>query len=562
MDGATGPALDSRSPLSDAASATQQVQAFAARERRRRARWGWAIVVFWILMAVGAVLIGISLWVRRTFGVISIDQLISNLPGGGGEGAGGSEIVVNAVVTGILIPVAIVLVLLFLVEKSRRALREHGVLRGSRATAMRVLAVVLAVLVPLGGAGLLGATIGVRDYVSALAREAATGTSLADYYANPLDSAASVGQGGLGAAAGAGADGSAQMLNSPAGAERKNLILIYLESIEDSLSDDTLFEKNMLQPLQDATAGWDAIPSLQQYDGGGWTMSGIVSTQCGIPLRTAGSVSGAEELNELGIGKPVASYLPGATCLGDVLSEAGYRNVFLGGADASFAGKGAFLDTHGYDEVLDLPHWLGLGETEVRDDWGLSDRRLFDHAKEEVTRLHEADEPFNLTMLSLDTHEGPRVYEYCDWNTETAMTSITFCSMQQVSEFVDYLGDEGILEDTAVVLMGDHRKMIAQGGSFFDELNGLADRPIFNRVWAPGGVSFAETEIDQFSMYPTLLELVGIEVPDRRAGIGVSAFAADAEVPAGTIRDLTADEYRDLVRSRSVDFYHELWSAQ
>lgn len=562
MDGETGPALVSRGPLSDVASAAQQERAPVARERRGRTRWVWAIALFWVLMALGAVLVGISLWVRRTFGVISIDQLISNLPGGGGEGAGGSELVVNAVVTAILIPLAIVLILLFLVEKSRRALREHGILRGSRATWLRAIATVLAVLVPLGGAALLGATIGLRDYVSALTREAATGTSLADYYANPLDSGGSIGQGELGAVASTGADDSAEMPNARVGTKRQNLILIYLESIEDSFSDDSLFEKNMLEPVQEATEGWEAIPSLQQYDGGGWTMSGIVSTQCGIPLRTAGSLSGPDELNDLGIGKPVVSYLPGATCLGDVLSAAGYRNVFLGGADASFAGKGAFLKTHGYDEVLDLPHWLELGETEVRDDWGLSDRRLFDHAKEEVSRLHAADEPFNLTMLSLDTHEGPRVYDYCDWNTETAMTSITFCSMQQVSEFVKYLGDEGVLEDTAVVLMGDHQKMIAQGGSFFDELNDRADRSIFNRVWAPGGASFAEPEIDQFSMYPTLLELVGIAVPDHRAGIGVSALAADNEIPAGTIRDLAADEYRDLVRSRSVDFYHELWSAQ
>ncbi|QAB16803.1 hypothetical protein Leucomu_01630 [Leucobacter muris] len=173
-------------------------------------------------------------------------------------------------------------------------------------------------------------------------------------------------------------------------------------------------------------------------------MAGIVSTQCGIPLRSGGALGENVDLNELGSeGNEVTSYLPNATCLGDVLAREGYRNVFMGGADADFAGKGAFFRSHGYDEVHDLQEWRAAGETEIRDDWGLSDRRLFERAREEVTRLHEGNQPFNLTLLTLDTHEGPRVYDYCSWDTEEAMTSITFCSMEQVAGFVDYLDETG-----------------------------------------------------------------------------------------------------------------------
>lgn len=502
-------------------------------------RWRGTAIVLWLLVAVGAIGFGIALWVRRTFGVISIDQLLSNLPGGGGEGAGGSGIVVSAVVTGILIPVAIVGVFAFLVSRSVRALREHGLLGRARVRLLRISALVLAVLVPIGGVGLLGATIGVRDYVAALAIEARSGMSLSDYYVAP----------------------SVPMAKSTDEAPQ-NLILIYLESVEDAFADDEMFEKNMLEPVQDATEGWATIPSLRQYAGGGWTMSGLVSTQCGIPLRTATALTGATELNELGTGSPVSGYLPGATCLGDVLAEAGYTNVFMGGADASFAGKGEFLTTHGTEDVRDLRRWLALDEHEVRDDWGLSDRRLFERAKDTVVELRDAGEPYALTMLTLDTHEGPRVYEYCDWDTETAMTSITFCSMQQVAGFVDFLEAEGVLDDTVVMLMGDHQKMLAEGGSFWDELNGVEGRTIFNRIWAPDGVAVRERDIDQFGVYPTLIELMGFELPDHRAGIGVSALADPADVPEGTIRDLEESEYRALVQSRSVEFYRELWSAE
>ena len=517
----------------------------------RRRLWAVLISLFWVMVLLGAVALGISLWVRRTFGFISVDQLLTNMPGGGGEGAGGSGLVASGVVTGILIPAAVVLVIALLAEWGRRRLLRSAEPSRRERRLFRASAWTLALVVPLAGLAHLGTTIGAREFVTASVIEASSGHGLQDYYVVPETDLESK----VGVATGASAHASAQ---------KPNLILIYLESMEDAFSDEDRFEKDMLAPLDASTEGWATIPKLRQYEGGGWTMSGIVSTQCGIPLRTAGAISSPTELNEIGnAGKEVAEYLPGATCLGDVLADEGYRNVYLGGADARFAGKGAFLASHGYSEVNDLAVWKDQGETEVREDWGLSDRRLFERAKETVSELHATGEPFNLTMLTLDTHEGPRVYDYCDWDTEVAMTSITYCSMQQVAGFVDYLGEQGILEDTVVVLMGDHQKLVVEGGSFYDELKDDPDRSITNRIWTPdpGAATFARNEVDQFAMYPTLLELLGIEIRNHRAGIGVSALVDASEAGPGSALELDEAEYRALVSSRSNDFFGRLWGA-
>lgn len=516
-------------------------------DRRRGAvRWGILIAGFWLLMAVGAVSLGIGLWVRRNFGVISVDQLLSNLQGGGGDGAGGTELVESGVLIGLVAPLTAVIVLLVLVERSRRVLHRHRELEGARRRWFRVAAALVAVAVPVAGGGYLGATVGAGDYVRAVAREAATGTGIADYYVAPTVHDWR---------------GSGDTLGDfDAGEQPRNLVIVYLESIEETFRDADRFGQNMLAPVDHATHDWASLPSLRQYDGGGWTMSGIVATQCGIPLRTAASVADNTELNLIGSeGREVSAYLPGAMCLGDVLAEEGYRNVYMGGADASFAGKGAFFDTHGYDEVHDLQEWWADGETETRPDWGLSDRRLFTRAKAEVSRLHEADEPFNLTLLTLDTHETPYLYDYCEATTPEELTAITDCSMRQVQGFVTYLDEQGILEDTTVVLMGDHLKLMVEGRSFWDAMQGVQDRTIYNRVWVPGGVDFAREDIDQLSIYPTLLELTGLEISEHRAGMGVSALAPADEVPEGSILDLTPTEYGDIVSSRSSAFYRELW---
>lgn len=518
--------------------------------RRSRLLRGAAVTGFWLLILIGAVLLGAALWVQRTFGAISVDQLLMNLPGG--EGAGGDEVVTSAVVSILLIPTGVVLVLALLTERSRRVLRRSGGLRARRSRALRGIAAVVAVAVPVSGAVAFGSTIGVGAYVQSYAREAAGEATIADYYVVPRHGVSANAVGGPGMRA----DGASQT-------EHRNLIVIYLESVENAMADDELFEKNMLEPVERATEGWESIPSLHTYDGGGWTMAGIVGTQCGIPLRTDNTFNDNFDLNKLGSeGYEITSYLPGATCLGDVLAREGYRNVFMGGADANFAGKGSFLSTHGYDEIHDLQEWRAAGETEIREDWGLSDRRLFELAREQVVRLHEQQQPFNLTMLTLDTHEYPYLYDSCVQDTEAPLTSITFCSMEQVAGFVDALGELGILEDTSVVLMGDHRKQVAEGSSFWNELGAREDRSLFTRVWSPDGARFERGRLDQLSMYPTLLELAGIELEDHRAGAGVSALVGARDVPEGTILDLDAGEYSAVVQSRAAGFYRELWSER
>lgn len=507
--------------------------------------WGLAIATVWLLVFIGAVLISAGIWVRRTFGVISVDQLLMNLPGG--EGAGGSSIVVSAVLWILVVPAVTVALAMLLVEKSRRVLRREEKLNSWRGSVMRGGAAVLSAAVAVTGVMSFGATIGVDDYLESYVREVTVGTTMADFYVAPDDVPLVVS---------AGIDE-----GQPAVEEPKNLVLIYLESMENAFADDEMFERNMLAPIESATSDWQSIPSLRQYEGGGWTMAGIVATQCGIPLRGSDAGGTNTDMNNLGAeGNEVASYLEGARCLGDVLSDRGYRNVFMGGADASFAGKGTFLQTHGYEEVRDLSEWQEIGETEIREDWGLSDRRLFDHAKEEVDRLHASDGPFNLTLLTLDTHEPQHLHEYCVQDTEVALTSITECSMEQVRGFIDHMDRQGYLEDTVVVVMGDHLKMLAPESGYWEELQSVESRTIVNRIWSPEDIEFQQDDIDQFSMYPTVLDLVGA-LSGHRAGLGVTALAAASEVPEGSMLDLTDDEYHAVVTSRSSAFYAELWGA-
>ncbi len=502
--------------------------------------------VFTLAVSIGAVLLGAASWIRRTFGPISVDQMLMHLPGAGGAETTGAEsgYVVTFLLQAIVLPLGVVVVALAIAVANHRFKRPElanvsKVRKGLERIAdsirlVRWVPCALSVGVFVLGAAVFVQAVGLPQYI----RSSQTSLTMGSYYAAPTL-------------------GDARAVSSEANVgDKKNLVLIFLESMETALADDELFEANMLAPLEEATEGWETIPALEQYPGGGWTMAGIVGTECGVPLRGPGV--GKSDINSNDIGVYSESYLPGATCLGDVLSDAGYTNTFLGGADAEFAAKENFLRSHGYDVVKDLPYWQESGETEFSD-WGLSDRALMEQAKHEVTELHESGVPFNLTLLTLDSHEPSNIFDYCSADTKSPMVSASRCSMEQVAGFVNYLDEMGYLEDTVVVLTGDHRKMISEGGNFWDELSAHDDRTIFNRFWTPDEISIARERTDQLSMFPTMLDLLDLGREDKKGGIGVSALVSKTE--GMSVLDLGDGEYAEVVESRSADLYRDLWRS-
>lgn len=480
-------------------------------------------------------LLGSALWVRRTFGPISVDQLLLNLPAPGAAAVAGpeAELLGSALVEAVAIPLAATALLalagVLLARKLRagRGLRRHG-----GATRWRVpLALSLGVFVL--GAAVFGETVGLPQYL----RSVTSPYSMEAHYVVPEPSAAAMLTG-----------------DAEPTAPQRNLVLIFLESIEESFGDPELFGENLLAPLDAATTGWASIPRFEEYEGGGWTMAGLVGSSCGLPLRGPGR--GADDLGSNEIGRERDEYLPGARCLGDVLAESGYRNVFLGGADANFASKGTFLRSHGYDEVNDLGVWEAGGATE-RSGWGLSDRELFAGAEAELARLRESGQPFNLTILTLDSHEPAHLFPYCEKTGEEELRDATRCSIEQAAAFISGMDERGELADTVVAVVADHRKMISEGGPFWDQLSDSPNRTLVNRFWSPDGVRIAREEADQLSVFATLLDLLDMPARDHRAGIGVSVLVPGTS--PGSILDLSPEEYRETVQSRSPGLYQRVW---
>ncbi|KQV66197.1 sulfatase-like hydrolase/transferase [Rhizobium sp. Root1220] len=300
---------------------------------------------------------------------------------------------------------------------------------------------------------------------------------------------------------------------------RKNLVHIYLESTERTLWDERLFD-DVAAPLKRLEANGFSATGLDQAELTGWTLAGVVSSGCGVPLFNLGALNG----NKF---EHTTHFMPSAFCLGDLLSRDGYDLVFIKGAQLSFAGTDRYLHGHGFKNAFGYDE-LAIAGKSPPNAWGLDDEDVFGFAFREIERLSKSARPFDLTLTTLGGH-SPSGYVSRSCKTrpeimkhESDTMQAFACTNRLTEEFVQRLSNAGLLENTVVVIQSDHlamrneisRKLQSEKrhNTFIVIAEGLAGKTS----------SVGATMIDA---YPTILEALGYTLPDHRAGLGVSLLS-------------------------------------
>ncbi|MEO8417277.1 MAG: sulfatase-like hydrolase/transferase [Methylophilaceae bacterium] len=328
-------------------------------------------------------------------------------------------------------------------------------------------------------------------------------------------------------------------------ANPKNLVLIYVESMEDSYSDPKLFGKNLLSSM-DKLHGM-SFNKFRQVPGTNWTIAGMTATQCGVPLKSVTMFDGNDQ------GENVNAFLPNAVCLGDVLNKFGYRNVYMGGDALSFSGKGKFYQDHHFDEVYGREELKGSLTQADMNFWGLYDDDLFQKAKVKLRELHDSRQRFNLTISTIDTH-GPDGH-YSKWCRQQGVKDfegIVECTSNQVADFVKFIKQSGYLKDTNVVILGDH---LAMENPVYATLEKSPERHVFNSWISRKPFTKNRDAIVHFDMFPTILEFINIHVAGDRLGLGYSAISKSGILPS-------PNEYEEMKEDllNKSDKYLDLWA--
>lgn len=311
----------------------------------------------------------------------------------------------------------------------------------------------------------------------------------------------------------------------------KNVLLIYLESLEEVYTDERSFP-GLTPHLNRFRQSGLTFTRMRQSEGTGWTVAGMVASQCGTPLLSSSGSEGNSVLQN--------GFLNQAICLGDILKQAGYYQVYLGGASIQFAGKGEFLTAHGYDEALgDTALYGYLEDSTYRSGWGLYDDSLFAIAEEKFIGLAQSHQPFNLTLLTLDTHHPdghasrscPKYRFY-----ENSMLDAVHCTDFLLNRFLESIRQHPAWDNTLVVLLSDHLAMRNVAQRYYP---GDYERQLLFVVLNAGIKGEIEISGTHMDVAPTVLHLM--DVGHERAFLaGRNLLKADQ----GISTDLVASKDR------------------
>lgn len=312
--------------------------------------------------------------------------------------------------------------------------------------------------------------------------------------------------------------------------KKKNLIYIYLESMEmTNVSMGTTMAgkvgDNLIPHLTEFASEHISFSNTENYGGAqqmpgtGWTMAGLLASTSGIShIFPVGG-------NDLGRN---SKFLPKLVNLGDILKYNGYKNYFMCGSKASFAGRDLFFRTHGNYEIFDLKRARKEGvipEKYNNGFWGMEDSKLYEYAKDKLMEISQNSQPFNFTMLTVDTHHPDGyICENCPHIYSQKYANVVSCADNQIYDFINWIQEQKWYNDTIVVITGDHLSMVAD---FYLNYSGV--RTVYNCFI---NTRFVKTDIEEKNrdfwvadLFPSTIGALGADIEGNQLGLGVNLFS-------------------------------------
>ena len=314
--------------------------------------------------------------------------------------------------------------------------------------------------------------------------------------------------------------------------KKRNLIYIYMESTELTFMDEAhggAFPDNLLPEMtalskegEDFSGEGDSRNGGIALPGATWTMGAIFAQSTGLPLKIS------IEQNSMDSQKV---FFPSVTAIQDILKEEGYTQKFLLGSVGYFGGRELYMKDHGDVKVEDFSYWKRKNKfpKDYWVNWGFEDEKLYSYAREELSNLAKEDKPFNLTLLTVDTHfPDGYVCRLCQNNyPDNQYANVYRCASRQVTDFVNWIKKQDFYENTTIVISGDHPTM---DRDFCDHVPKSYQRKVYT-VFLNAAAKRKERnkrEYATFDYFPTTLAAMGVEIPGNRLGLGTDLFSGES----------------------------------
>lgn len=339
-----------------------------------------------------------------------------------------------------------------------------------------------------------------------------------------------------------------------------DIVYIYLEGLDRRFLDPELAPETA-QALRALEGRGLSFTDIRQVAGTGWSIAGMVASQCGVPLLPRGYLSNdiVESVDD--------RFLPGVTCLGDLLAGQGYRQTFVMGAEAKFAGTVAFYLTHHYQRAIAQKDMIAIFPPDeiakASVVWFSDDQMVYDAARMEFADALTGDRPFLLTIATIGPHGVPNyLSRQCTTDGQAAHTKdvfeaarcLTGMTERLVAELQESHRRSGRPNDLRIVLQSDH---LNHGRQALPDDPRLAVNTLILIGGPERGASNARTG-SMLDVYPTVLDWLGFTVSGGKAGLGASLLSPEAGTTLAANWDIPV---LDRIVMHNMPMFEGLWEG-
>lgn len=224
----------------------------------------------------------------------------------------------------------------------------------------------------------------------------------------------------------------------------------------------------------------------------------------------------------------------------EILNQNGYYTASLHANNKSFWNRDIMYDSFGYQRFYSLPDYEVTETNSVG--WGMKDIDFFEQS---IQHLKEMPEPYYAKFITLTNHfpfelgeEDQFIEPYTSGNktVDNYFPTVRYTD-EAIKNFIQKLKDEGIYEDSIIILYGDHYGISENHNKAMGEFLGTEVTPFVSTqlqrvpliIHIPGQEGKTISKVSgQIDIKPTILHLLGIDTRDD-IDFGSDLFADDRQ---------------------------------
>ncbi|AIE60728.1 LTA synthase family protein [Bacillus methanolicus] len=293
-------------------------------------------------------------------------------------------------------------------------------------------------------------------------------------------------------------------------AKGKNVILVSMESTQSFVLNRTVNGQEITPFLNDFIKESYYFDNFYHQTGQGKTSDSEFIVENSLYPLSRGAVFFTHSGNEY-------------TATPEILNKYGYFTASLHANNKSFWNRDIMYKSLGYQRFYDINDYEVNEENSVG--WGLKDMDFFEQS---IKHLKEMPKPFYAKLITLTNHfpfelkEEDMLIEPYTSNDKTVNNYFTTVRYEDeaLKNFIQKLKDEGLYEDSIIILYGDHYGISENHNKAMSEYLGQEITPFVSTqlqrvpliIHIPGHKSKTISTVSgQIDLKPTILHLLGID---------------------------------------------------